>query len=53
MEENQDLKVCQNMCLFPFEKNYGNITHQHQNSDVYEGRDADLGLWLCLFYIFD
>lgn len=35
MEENQDLKVCQNVGLCPLERNYGNITHQRRNSDGY------------------
>jgi hypothetical protein len=32
VEENQDLKVCQDMHILPFEKNYGNVRHQLQDS---------------------
>ena len=42
MEENQDLKVCQDMYILPFEKNYDNVTHKLQESNRERGKDTDL-----------
>lgn len=55
MEENQDLKVCQDMYILLFEEKNGNVTHKLWNSNGERERDADLGLllYLYLFYVFN